>query len=79
MSTAVNEAVSTTECWQAAGARQSVAILRQQFTFAPPDTTTEREDYRVDLLEASVLELSITPHISGGYSIAMLQQFCVAA
>jgi hypothetical protein len=66
-------------CWQAVGARQSVAILRQQFTFAPPDTTTEREDYRVNLVEASVLELSITPHISGGDSIATLQQFCVAA
>jgi hypothetical protein len=65
--------------WQAAGARQSVDILRQQFTFAPPDTTSEREDYRVDLIEASVLELSITQHISGGDSIATLQQFCVAA
>jgi hypothetical protein len=65
--------------WQAAGARQSATILRQQFTFAPPDTTTEREDYRVDLVEASVLELSIIPHISDGDAIATLQQFCVAA
>jgi hypothetical protein len=64
--------------WQAAGAQQSVDILRQQFTFAPPDTTTEREDYQVDLVEASALELSITPHIAGGYSIATIQQFCVA-
>jgi hypothetical protein len=54
-------------------------ILRQQFTFAPPDTTTEREDYRVDLVDASALELSIRPHIGGGHSIATLQQFCVAA
>ncbi len=65
--------------WEVAGARQSVDILRQQFTFAPPDTTTEREDYRVDLVEASALELTITPHIGGGYSIATLLQFCVAA
>jgi hypothetical protein len=64
--------------WQAAGARQFAEIVRQQFTFAPPDTTTEREDYRVDVAEASALELSITPHIGGGYSIATLQQFCVA-
>jgi hypothetical protein len=64
--------------WQAAGAQQSVDILRQQFTFAPPDTTTEREDYQVDLVEASALALSITPHIGGGYSIATIQQFCVA-
>jgi hypothetical protein len=65
--------------WQAAGARQFVDILRQQFTFAPPDTTTEREDYGVDLVEAVALELSITPHIGGGPSIATLREFCVAA
>jgi hypothetical protein len=65
--------------WRAAGAARDVDILRQQFTFAPPNTTTEREDYRVDLVDASALELSITPHISGGHSIATLQQFCVAA
>jgi hypothetical protein len=64
--------------WQAAGTHRSVIILRQQFTFAPPTTTIEREDYRVDLIEASVLELSITPHISGGDSTATLQRFCVA-
>ena len=64
--------------WQAASAPKAVDILRQQFTFAPPDTTTEREEYRVDLVDASMLELSITPHISGGYSIATLQQLCVA-
>jgi hypothetical protein len=65
--------------WQAAAGRQSADIVRQQFTFAPPGTTTEREDYRVDLVDASALELSITPHIGGGHSIATLQQFCVAA
>jgi hypothetical protein len=65
--------------WQAAGARQPVDVLRQQFTFAPPLTTTEREDYRVDLVDASVLELSITPQIGGGHSIATLQEFCVAS
>jgi hypothetical protein len=51
--------------WQAAGARPSVDIVRQ--------------DYRVDLDEVSALELSITPHIGGGDAIATLQQFCVAA
>jgi hypothetical protein len=65
--------------WQAAGARPSVDIVRQQFTFAPPGTTTEREDYRVDLDEVSAVELSITPHIGGGDAIATLRQFCVAA
>jgi hypothetical protein len=65
--------------WQASGAPKIMDVLRQQFTFAPPDTTTEREEYRVDLSDVSALELSITPHISGGSSIATLQQWCVAA
>jgi hypothetical protein len=34
--------------WQAAGTHRSVAILRQQFTFAPPEPTIERE-VRCDL------------------------------
>jgi hypothetical protein len=55
-----------------------VEILRQQFTFAPPDTIIEREDYRVHLIDVSELALSITPDISGGQAIATLQEFCVA-
>ena len=64
--------------WQAAGAPDDRDILRQQFTFVPPGSMIEREDYRVDLINVSALELSITPHISGGHSIATLQQFSVA-
>ncbi len=64
--------------WQAAGAPNDRDILRQQFTFAPPGSMIEREDYRVDLINVTALELSITPHISGGHSIATLQQFSVA-
>jgi hypothetical protein len=64
--------------WLASGAPKTMDVLRQQFTFAPPDTTIEREEYRVDLSDVSALELSITPHISGGSSIATLQQWCVA-
>jgi hypothetical protein len=56
-----------------------IGHVRQQFTFAPPGTTTEREDNRADLDEVSAVELSITPHIGGGDAIATLQQFCVAA
>jgi hypothetical protein len=64
--------------WQRAGAAQDMDVLRQQFTFAPPGTTIEREDYHVDLAELSALELSITPHIGGGPAVATLKQFCVA-
>ena len=64
--------------WRAAGEMMDVEILRQQFTFAPPDTIIEREDYRVHLIDVSELALSITPDISGGQAIATLQEFCVA-
>jgi hypothetical protein len=64
--------------WRPADAAQDIDVLRQQFTFAPPGTTIEREDYHVDLASLSALELSITPHIGGGSAVATLQQFCVA-
>src|SRR5262249_956236 len=64
--------------WRRAGAERDIDVLRQQFTFAPLGTTLEREDYHVDLASVSALELSITPHISGGPAVATLQQFCVA-
>jgi hypothetical protein len=63
--------------WRPAGAAQDIDLLRQQFTFAPPGTTVEREDYHVDLASLSALELSIAPHISGGPAVATLQQFSV--
>jgi hypothetical protein len=52
--------------------------VRQQFTFAPPGTTREREDYAVNLVDVSALELSIVPDISGGDAVATLQQFRIA-
>jgi hypothetical protein len=64
--------------WRRAGTAQDIDILRQQFTFAPPGTTIEREDYHVDLAELAALALSITPDISGGPAVAALRQFCVA-
>ena len=64
--------------WRPAGAAHDVDVLRQQFTFALPGTTIEREDYHVDLAGLSALELSITPDISGGSAVATLKQFCVA-
>lgn len=41
-------------------------IVRQQWNFSPPDSTTEVEEYSVELLDLSVLELTITPDIVGG-------------
>lgn len=64
--------------WRAAGAGTDAEIVRQQFTFAPPGTTREREEYSVDLDRVVALELAIVPDISGGESRATLEQLCLA-
>jgi hypothetical protein len=40
-------------------------IVRQQFTFAPPGTPTEREEYQVNLTGVRTLELYIIPDQGG--------------
>jgi len=52
-------------------------IVRQQWNFSPPHTTTEVEDYRVDLSEVIVLEMTITPDIAGGLARASLNSLAV--
>ncbi|MBP1749518.1 MAG: hypothetical protein H6Q52_2057 [Deltaproteobacteria bacterium] len=47
-------------------------VLRQQFTFSPPNTTREAEDYTVSLDGVTTLELRIVPDISGGDAHASL-------
>ena len=47
-------------------------ILRQQYNFNPPYATREVEDYEVNIDDAKVLELSVTPNISGGEVCATL-------
>lgn len=47
-------------------------IVRQQWTFSPPSTVREAEEYRVDLPDVSVLELNIVPSINGGPARASL-------
>ena len=45
-------------------------IVRQQYNFSPPGTTSECEDYPVDLEGVTTLELNIVPDISGGPACA---------
>ena len=54
-------------------------IVRQQFNFSPPDTTTEREDYSVDLDSVTNLELLIIPDISGGHARARFTQLRIGS
>ena len=53
-------------------------IVRQQYNFSPPDMTREFEDYTVDLLGVTALELRIVPDTSGGDARASVAQFRIA-
>jgi hypothetical protein len=53
-------------------------IVRQQYTFSPPTTTTEVEDYRVNLDRCAGLELSIIPDVRGSAVRASIAEFRLA-
>jgi hypothetical protein len=53
-------------------------ITRQQWNFCPEGSTTELEDYRVDLPGTGMIELIITPDISGQDSFASLSKLRIA-
>lgn len=53
-------------------------IVRQQYTFSPPGTTSEVEEYVVNLDAVGVLVLRIIPDISGGDARASLAEWRLA-
>ena len=53
-------------------------IVRQQYTFSPPGTTREYEDYSVNLEGVTVLELRIIPDIRGVGAFASLAKLRLA-
>lgn len=53
-------------------------IVRQQYNFSLPDNTREIEDYAVDLVGLTDLELSIVPDISKGSARASITQLRLA-
>ena len=53
-------------------------IVRQQYNFSPPGMTREFEDYAVDLVGVTALELRIVPDISGGDARASVAQLRIA-
>jgi hypothetical protein len=59
-------------CWSPAEGRESRHIVRQQWNFSPKGSTTEIEDYEVNLENLSVLELAIVPDKSLRPCIASL-------
>ena len=64
--------------WSPKGAGTLREIVRQQWNFSPPHTTAEVEEYRVELSDVSVHELTITPEISGGMARASLHSLVVS-
>lgn len=64
--------------WSSDDGRSYREIVRQQYNFSPPDTTSECEDFTVDLDGLTTLELNIIPDISRGPSRASLAQLRLA-
>jgi len=65
--------------WSPDGGRTYREIVRQQYTFSPPDTAREIEEYAVDLDGVTALELRIVPDISGGDARASLERMQLAS
>ena len=64
--------------WSADAGQSYSEIVRQQYNFSPPGSTRESEDYTVDLVGVTALELSIVPNISGGPARASFAQLLLA-
>ena len=62
-----NQAARTQEFllrWRPHGTALWRDVVRQQWNFSPPHTAEEREAYKVDLVSAAALELSVNPDVS---------------
>ena len=64
--------------WQASDDPTWREIVRQQYTFSPPTTTREIEEYAVDLGDVRALELEIAPDIGSGDAHATLSEWRLA-
>src|SRR5437899_8124041 len=64
--------------WSPDGGRSFREIVRQQWNFSPPETIREVEEYHVELSEVTVLELIITPDISGEMARASVKSLRVS-
>jgi hypothetical protein len=53
-------------------------IVRQQWNFSAPTSTREMEEYRVELSDVAILDLTIVPDTSGGPARASLKSLRLA-
>jgi len=64
--------------WSAGSGQADREIVRQQYHFSPPGTTTELEEYTVDLEDMTALRLNIVPDINTGVARASLSELRLA-
>ena len=64
--------------WLSDGGHSFREIVRQQWNFSPPETTREIEDYQVELVNVTVLELVVVPDNRRGAARASLKSLRVA-
>ena len=60
--------------WSADGGQSYREVVRQQYTFSPPGTVHEVEEYQVPLQGVTHVELCIVPDIQGGDAYATLAE-----
>jgi hypothetical protein len=60
--------------WSTDGGQSYQEVVRQQYTFSPPGTMHEIEDYQVPLDGVTHVELRIVPDIQGGDTCATLEE-----
>jgi len=64
--------------WSPDGGQSFQEIVMQQWNFNSQDANSETEDYHVDILGVTVLELIIIPDISGGDAFSSLAKLRLA-
>ena len=64
--------------WSAADGGQPKEIVRQQYNFSPAGSTSETEDYEVNLDGVSTVELVIKPDLTHNVALATLAAWRVA-
>jgi hypothetical protein len=64
--------------WSSDGGSSYREIVRQHYNFGFPDNSREIEDYEVELIGLTVLEISIIPDISGGSARASIAELRLA-
>lgn len=64
--------------WSPDDGKSFQEIVRQQWNFNPQGSSSESEDYHIDLPAVTVLELNIIPDISGRNAFASLAELRLA-